>query len=222
MISELDKIMNSAQPDPEDVRRMASRYPYFTAPMVRLLQSGQPADPDLLRHLGSRVALTLQSRADRLEVLGSDSEQFDDFYPSEPEPERPDTATAIDTFISRFGPADPRDLDVMTRHIFGPQPIAPQTQPEQPPQAASTPEPAPEASAEQEQPEEPTPDTADNSSPKLMQSLAMVMVRQHNYSKALEIINQLSLKYPEKRFIFADQIRFLRKLIENDNQVNSK
>lgn len=219
MTSELKNILNSPQPDPEEVRRLASRYPYFIAPMVRLVRSGVSADPELLEHLGSRVALNLSSRADRVEILGEDGGQFDDFYPAEPQPKRPDTATAIDTFIDRFGPADPRELDVMTRHIFGPEPSG-EPKSSEPPVVPTTPESTLPLSSEETS--EILPETNDNTSPKLMQSLAMVMVRQHNYSKALEIINQLSLKYPEKRFIFADQIRFLRKLIENDNQVNSK
>ncbi|MEG1187566.1 MAG: tetratricopeptide repeat protein, partial [Bacteroidales bacterium] len=38
---------------------------------------------------------------------------------------------------------------------------------------------------------------------------------QKKYSKALEIIKKLSLKYPEKNVYFADQIRFLEKIITN-------
>ncbi len=56
---------------------------------------------------------------------------------------------------------------------------------------------------------------ADNSS--LTESLARVMIKNRNYKKALEIISELSLKNPEKSIYFADQIRFLRKLIINEN-----
>jgi hypothetical protein len=57
---------------------------------------------------------------------------------------------------------------------------------------------------------------ADNSS--LTESLARVMIKNRNYKKALEIISELSLKNPEKSIYFADQIRFLRKLIINEKQ----
>ncbi|MBQ4524467.1 MAG: tetratricopeptide repeat protein, partial [Bacteroidaceae bacterium] len=40
---------------------------------------------------------------------------------------------------------------------------------------------------------------------------------QHRYAKALEIIRRLSLKYPKKNAYFADQIRFLEKLVINSN-----
>lgn len=47
------------------------------------------------------------------------------------------------------------------------------------------------------------------------ETLAKIYVKQHRYSKALEIIKKLSLKYPKKNAYFADQIRFLEKLIIN-------
>ena len=49
----------------------------------------------------------------------------------------------------------------------------------------------------------------------LTESLAKIYIKQRRYSKALEIIKKLSLKYPEKNIYFADQIRFLEKLITN-------
>lgn len=47
------------------------------------------------------------------------------------------------------------------------------------------------------------------------ETLAKIYIRQKRYSKALEIIKKLSLKYPKKNAYFADQIRFLEKLIIN-------
>jgi hypothetical protein len=45
------------------------------------------------------------------------------------------------------------------------------------------------------------------------ETLAYVYIKQKRYDKALDIIKNLSLKYPEKNIYFADQIRFLEKLI---------
>ena len=45
------------------------------------------------------------------------------------------------------------------------------------------------------------------------ETLAKIYVKQQRYSKALEIIKKLNLKYPKKNAYFADQIRFLEKLI---------
>ncbi|MEG1563556.1 MAG: tetratricopeptide repeat protein [Bacteroides sp.] len=47
------------------------------------------------------------------------------------------------------------------------------------------------------------------------ETLAKIYIKQQRYSKALEIIKKLSLKYPKKNGYFADQIRFLEKLIIN-------
>lgn len=50
------------------------------------------------------------------------------------------------------------------------------------------------------------------------ETLAHVYIRQKRYEKALEIIRSLSLKYPKKNIYFADQIRFLEKLIIHSKQ----
>ncbi len=47
------------------------------------------------------------------------------------------------------------------------------------------------------------------------ETLAQIYIKQKRYDKALQIIKSLSLKYPEKNVYFADQIRFLEKLIIN-------
>ena len=56
-------------------------------------------------------------------------------------------------------------------------------------------------------------DTADDSS--LSESLAKIYIRRRRYDKAFEIIHNLSLKNPKKSVYFADQLRFLQKLMIN-------
>jgi len=51
------------------------------------------------------------------------------------------------------------------------------------------------------------------------ETLAHIYIKQKRYDKALEIIKSLSLKYPKKNIYFADQIRFLEKLIINKNKI---
>ena len=51
------------------------------------------------------------------------------------------------------------------------------------------------------------------------ETLAKIYIKQKKYGKALEIIRQLNLLYPEKNRYFADQIRFLEKLIINTNKI---
>ncbi len=54
------------------------------------------------------------------------------------------------------------------------------------------------------------------------ETLAKIYIKQGRYSKALEIIRRLNLNYPKKNAYFADQIRFLEKLILNDNTKNGR
>ena len=49
----------------------------------------------------------------------------------------------------------------------------------------------------------------------LTETLAKIYVKQQRYDKALEIIKKLNLKYPKKNIYFADQIRYLERLIIN-------
>ena len=86
---------------------------------------------------------------------------------------------------------------------------------EAPPQAsapAAAPQ-WPEASAE---PEVPNAVPGDLDDSYFTETLAKIYIRQQRYEKALEIIRKLNLKYPKKNAYFADQIRFLEKLIIND------
>ena len=49
--------------------------------------------------------------------------------------------------------------------------------------------------------------------PSLSESLAQIFIRQGRYERAFEIISALNLKNPEKSIYFADQLRFLQKVI---------
>lgn len=51
----------------------------------------------------------------------------------------------------------------------------------------------------------------------LSESLAKIFIRQGRYDRAYEIISNLNLNYPEKSVYFADQLRFLRKLMINQS-----
>ena len=63
------------------------------------------------------------------------------------------------------------------------------------------------------EPDEPI-DSSENSC--FTETLAKIYIKQQKYSKALEIIKKLSLNNPKKIAYFADQIRFLEKLIINN------
>ena len=90
---------------------------------------------------------------------------------------------------------------------------------------AHTPEPAPkpeppQPSAVEEKTEHHShisrPESSDDSL--LSESLAKIFIKQRRYERAYEIISGLSLKFPKKSAYFADQLRFLQKLIINQRQ----
>ena len=62
------------------------------------------------------------------------------------------------------------------------------------------------------------PANAANADSMLSESLAKMYIARRKYSQALEIIENISLNYPEKSIYFADQIRFLRKLVWLENR----
>ena len=54
------------------------------------------------------------------------------------------------------------------------------------------------------------------------ETLARIYIKQGKYAKAIEIIRRISLIYPKKNRYFADQIRFLEKLIVNERAKNEE
>ena len=72
-----------------------------------------------------------------------------------------------------------------------------------------------EESPEQSSSEELSTEEGEDDDSCFTETLAKIYVKQQRYSKALEIIKKLIFKYPKKNAYFADQIRFLEKLIIN-------
>jgi hypothetical protein len=50
----------------------------------------------------------------------------------------------------------------------------------------------------------------------MTETLARIYVEQKNYDRAIQSYTILSLKYPEKSSLFADQIKALKKLQEKN------
>lgn len=69
---------------------------------------------------------------------------------------------------------------------------------------------------EMQAPELPSEDGGEEEEDYFTETLAKIYIKQGRYTKAMEIIRRLSLKYPKKNRYFADQIRFLEKLIINN------
>ena len=115
----------------------------------------------------------------------------------------PPSADSQDARISRF---------ILAHADSAPQPEspAPPTQPE-----TSAPQPSRRPARRTRQA---SPQPAENSL--LSESLAKIYIKSHKYERAFEILSRLSLDFPEKSRYFADQLRFLRKLIINEQHRN--
>ena len=222
--------------------------PYCVLPMLLFLErNGAKGNEDVL----AKLAITFPDRRALASVLGEDTALLNDFYPPEALPATPDTVTAIDRFLDTYAKSAPGEVEALSRAIFNPQPdyadvLAAQEQQEGSTtpadsdaqdelinkfiaeqmqlgeQAARTPIVAPVGEEEKAEIADDVIDNpTQNDDSMLSESLAKMYIARHKYLKALEIIEQLSLNYPEKSIYFADQIRFLKKLVLNET-VNIK
>ena len=223
-----------------------AKYPYFTLPALLYLHHNKDAeglDEDIL----GRLAIASPDRKALCAILGENAAKFASFYPPEPEPAPLDTDTTLDTFLSTYGNSDEKELEILNQMIFNPVPDYAQLlaaeeersipapgealdeedklinsfitkSKDRPGYFATDDEPA-QVEPEAAEPIE-APSVTDDSM--LSESLAKIYIKQRKYSKALEIIKTISLKYPEKSIYFADQIRFLRKLVKTENIKNNK
>lgn len=223
----------------EAEKALTEKYPAFTLPTELLLKHWQTdLTPGNKNFYLRRIALSVSDPL-ALSRLENPDAGFPEFYPPREEPETPSTENAIDTFLNTYCPADAADekeTAMLEKLIFNPVPqdYAETLRKENDmaeiqedetisridsfisahPAARTEPEPAPQAQSAGKETETrsgqlPSP----SSSSLLSESLAKIYIKQHRYDKAYEIINQLSLNYPEKSVYFADQLRFLRKLL---------
>jgi hypothetical protein len=223
--------------------------PYSVLPaLLYLKRNGVKGNEDVL----SRLAIAFPDRRALALMLGEDAGLMSGFYPPEALPTTPDTVTTIDRFLDNYGKSSPGEIEALDRAIFNPQPdyadvlaaqemkesgtqptdsdaqdelinkfIAEQMQLGE--QAAQVPITAPVGEQEKAEIADETidkPTQTDDSM--LSESLAKMYIARHKYSQALEIIERLSLKYPEKSIYFADQIRFLTKLVLNETLNDKK
>ena len=223
--------------------------PYCVLPALLYLErNGIKGNEDVLEQL----AIAFPDRHALGLMLGEQADLLADFYPPEPQPETPDTVTTIDRFLNNYGKTSPGEVEAINRAIFNPMPdyadvlaaqekedggakltggdsqdelinqfIAEQMQLSE--QASQTLITTPVDEKEKaEIAQEAIDDPTLNDESMLSESLAKMYISRHKYSQALEIIKRLSLKYPEKSIYFADQIRFLTKLVLNETLNDKK
>lgn len=225
------------------------QYPYFGLPILLYLKEhGIAGNEDLL----SRLAIASPDRKALAMHLGDGVEQFAGFYPPEAGPVTPETDDAIDRFLNNFGNNNPKEVEAINNAIFNPTPdYADILAAEEKQTGGGEQEPMSQQdvlinnfiaeSRERERavahaPAQPhveehetaevagdnidTPEHADDSM--LQESLAKSYISSGKYAQALEIIENINLRFPEKSIYFADQIRFLRKLVYIKTITNNK
>ena len=228
--------------DCEILSQCIEKYPFFTAAAISLLRhSSANIGETQTRHLKTVIALSASDR--RTINAAALGDEWNNFYPQQNSTYSPDTENVIDVFLQTYGGCTPEEERQLERMIFNPTPdyaelLARQEQKELPseeedgepdsqqarinafirsqhpaaphPNEPETPEPT-EAEVPIEHPE-PTDGSL------LSESLARIFIKQGRYERAYEIISGISLKFPKKSAYFADQLRFLQKLIINQRR----
>ena len=237
-MTKLDDIFNGDQAGLDEA---AERYPYFTLPLLLKVKNG---DNQALQ----RLSIMSPDRRDLAIVSGRTPSSFADFYPQERQTATPDVDTAIDRFLATYAKGDSqKELDALSSAIFNPTPDYADILAAQ--QASASEARSREDALidsfiehtrkrEQEAMRQPAldhhvqeadvdlaaHDSIDRSTlsdaSMLSESLAKMYIARGKYSKALEIIESINLNFPEKSIYFADQIRFLRKLVLNETVKN--
>ncbi len=229
--------------DPGWVEELLERFPFFTLPAMLLLSRKNDLTEQQRQRFTGMLALNAPDRVSLARLISSGNGGEIDFYPNDDMKQKPSTSSAIDTFLDNYGRPDEKEEALLTQLIFNPVPdyaevLAAEEQDSLPDPGASADnpqdakinafilksrsrqghfphqgEPAPPPKEVPDASEVSPPDAEDDSL--LSESLAKIYVRQRRYSKAYEIIYNLSLTFPEKSIYFADQLRFLQKLINN-------
>ncbi|MFI3240709.1 MAG: hypothetical protein R3Y22_09040 [Bacteroidales bacterium] len=239
-LAEFKDIMDSGEAISNRVYENSVKdYPYFILPHLLKLQRATQGELDAQesKQLVARLAMMLPERAILYSISNTDSAALDTFYPEPQEHEEVNTVSTIDSFLKSFGKTSSREEELIAQQIFNPTPeyatlLAAEFDEKSALQGVdlsendqrindfiqnrntpteSAPEPADSSinNAPVDEPEE-----YDDSM--LSESLAKIYIKQGKYAKALEIITKISLTNSEKSIYFADQIRFLKKLIINE------
>ena len=201
------------------------RYPYCVLPaLLYLKQNGIDGNDELL----ARVAIATPDRKALAMLLGTDAKRFAAFYPDEPLPETPDTDTTIDRFLNSYGNSSPKEIEAISNAIFNPTPdyadvllakekeeghteptaltkedelinsFIAQTREREKQVPQQMPQTEINATEKAEIANDPVERPSQTNDSMLSESLAKMYISQHKYSKALQIIQNISLTLQTK------------------------
>ena len=207
----------------DQLLELTRMYPRWAAPAISLLRDENiDLDADTRERLRATVALNTTDLTSRAALTADRGAIFSRFYPQQPASTASTTDDAISTFLENYGHPSPEEDRLLEQMIFNPVPdygaVLAVDDETEPPDAigdfvkaftADTP------SAPPETPSEPSPAPTPDKNTSLNESLAKIYIKQRRYNKAYEIILHLYLNNPKKSIYFADQLRFLRKLMLN-------
>lgn len=203
----------------EWVRTLMQEHPTCVVPAAMLLRRNAFLLSD--EEAADLTATVMLSSADPLAMADLADLSRDDwqhFYPAA-DTSAPDTVDTIDTFLEQYGNVSPTEAALLERMIFNPVP--PEYFHDEAVNSEQLKVDSEQRTTNNEKPktnnQEPAPDHS-----LLRLSLAKIFIKQHRYERAFEIINNLCLNNPEKSAYFADQLRFLQKLINNQRFLNSQ
>ncbi len=197
------------------------KYPYYIIPDIKALAAER--DPECIRLHRRRIAANIGDPDALRAILGDATEDFQDFYGTSALPSL-STADTIDSFLERFGTGEGEAREEEESLV----PVAPpaidyasilEKEAEESGELADIPADSTLGAIDAFLSQQPAPrikpkkEPKEDEKPSLTESFAKIMIKNGNYKRALEIITEISLNNPEKSIYFADQIRFLKKVI---------
>ena len=197
------------------------RYPYFLYPL--LTEYEKCSDKELAGELRGRIAANIGDMGVLVSLIGEQDKELRNFYPDQ-KPPKTTTEDTIDAFIAKFS----RPGENM--------PDAPLLQPSAPTDYFAAQKQQPRKPSAPAVPEAKSPQTRKRKSPPPRNTAAPVsvapevkkvdtaavmaevkkLVKNREYERALEIMNDFYLNNPKKSVYFADQIRFVNKMMLNE------
>ena len=216
--------MNASQAHP---------YDYFAA-LKRLRDSKHELDADELARLKMIVALNASDPEAVSLVANLSGDDWANIYPPVPKEAPISTGQAIDIFLGTYGNTSPNEEAVLEKLIFNPVPDYSTVLEQQENENDTDDIAAISALAKSingiDGSEETSEDVAEGNAPRkntvkgdsrkeapqtpMTLELAKIFVKQGRFDRAHEIISKIILNNPEKSVYFADQLRFLEKLIK--------